>query len=287
MSVTNFNPSYYTSIRSNTQTNWPDTRSTTGTVVTWGQVKLEARSWYEVYRGYFIFDTSSLADNATISAARFLIDNCDLLYKDYASSLQIRHVTTANNTSFVSADYNLANFGQLLNETAFSSLNQGSAHNATLTNFTISLTGYTKIGLLTSHDYASSQPAQDSGSCNIQFTGSALILEVTWTTPPAVTSGSVTNLQPQMATLAGNVTDAGGGTVSTRGVCWALTENPTTVNSKAATTGTTGSYTVSATGLLPGTLYHYRAYVTTENSTQYGTDLTFRTPGGAILFNLL
>lgn len=104
---------------------------------------------------------------------------------------------------------------------------------------------------------------------------------------PAVTTGAATGVQPISAILAGNVTSAGGGTISERGVCWSLTANPTTANPKATSAGTTGAYTVSATGLLPGTLYHYRAYVTNENSTQYGSDATFRTSGGAILFNLL
>lgn len=105
---------------------------------------------------------------------------------------------------------------------------------------------------------------------------------------PTITTGAATNLQPISATLNGNVTDTGGGTISTRGVCWATTANPTIANSKTATTGISGAFAVS-TGqvLLPGILYHCRAYATNENGTSYGTDTTFRTPGGAILFNLL
>lgn len=114
--------------------------------------------------------------------------------------------------------------------------------------------------------------------------------DATFTTDadPAVTTGAVTNMTPIRATLGGNITSNGNGVVSTAGVCWALTENPTTASSKTATSTVLGAFTVDTGNvLLPGTLYHYRAYVTTGVSTQYGADTTFRTPGGAILFNLL
>lgn len=94
---------------------------------------------------------------------------------------------------------------------------------------------------------------------------------------PAVTTGSASSVDKTTATLAGNVTDAGGGTVSERGVCWSTGPNPTTASPKANSGTGTGSYTVPATGLTASTLYHYRAYVINENSTQYGADQTFTT----------
>jgi hypothetical protein len=276
MSTTDFSPSYSASIRSNTRTNWNDTRATTGTVEKWSQCKAESQSWYEIYRGYFIYDTSALADNATVSAASLICSNITLLYKDWESSLVITHVTTASDTSFTSADYNVANFGTALWSESYATLTTG-AKTFTLTNPTISKTGYTKFGMINGHDLESSQFAENAGSDNIQFAAANLTLRVTWTTPPVVTTSAATSIESTTATLGGNVTDAGGGTVSTRGVCWNTSSNPTTSNSKAATTGSTGAYTVSATGLTKNTLYYARAYVTTENSTTYGSNVTFTT----------
>jgi len=185
----------------------------------------------------------------------------------------------ASPTAIAKSDYSK------LTGTAYSSKFSGSGtQNVTLTGLTVNNSGYTQIGIIHYYDYENSTPP--TGTHGISGTRNASLV-ITYTTTPTVTTGSVTNLMPISATLGGNVTNAGGGTVSSRGVCWSTSANPTTANSKATSAGSTGAFTVSATSLLPGTLYNYRAFVTTENSTQYGSNLTFRTPGGAVLFNLL
>jgi hypothetical protein len=92
---------------------------------------------------------------------------------------------------------------------------------------------------------------------------------------PTVTTSSVTNLLDVTATLGGNVTDTGGSTVTERGVVYATSSNPTTSDNKLDTTGTTGSYTVNATGLTPATTYHCRAYAINAYGTAYGSDVEF------------
>lgn len=144
-----------------------------------------------------------------------------------------------------------------------------------LTGLTIVNDGYTKIGIIHYYDYENTTPPTGTHGFSGPPTTASLV--ITYTTAPVVTTGDATEIKPTTATLGGNVTSAGGGTVSTRGVCWSTSANPTTSSSKAAAAGTTGAFTVSATGLKSGVLYHYRAYVTTENSTTYGADATFRT----------
>jgi hypothetical protein len=286
MSQTTINASVKGTVRSNTNTNWPAAQSaTSGNVETYTKVQCQKTSGgVNLCRAYLIFDTSSLADNVTVSAAT-LSGKVNTLVRDYSSSVRIHHVTMASNTQVTNTDYNKSNFGQLLLST--NTLTNASVNTFSLSNYTINATGYTKIGLINTTDFNGSDPGE-VGSWEFNLNDSTPQLILTWTTPPIVTtSTTISDLQPISATLGGNVTDAGGGTVSTRGVCWNTSTNPTTSNSKTATTGTTGAFTVSATGLLPGTLYYCRAYVTTENSTTYGSDVTFRTPGGAILFNLL
>ncbi|PIP67155.1 MAG: hypothetical protein COW93_01655, partial [Parcubacteria group bacterium CG22_combo_CG10-13_8_21_14_all_41_9] len=79
------------------------------------------------------------------------------------------------------------------------------------------------------------------------------------------------------ATLGGNVTYDGGATISGRGVCVGLSANPAVGGTCFSTSGTTGVFTVSATGLTANTLYHYRAYATNSAGNGYTTDDTFTT----------
>lgn len=257
---------------------------------------------FEIDRSVMAFDTSSIPAGATVSAVTMKWwRNNERNGQNADPGLYFVKVSATGTSS---AYYNQTYFqggylGYLANSLPYWTATVDINAWATVTLATAGITnaGTTLIGCRMGHDYLNGAPGNttDENYMENERTTAAggnssyqTYLIITWTTPPVVTTGAVTLLQPISATLGGNVTDAGGGTVSTRGVCWATTENPTTSSSKTAATGTTGAFTVS-TGqvLLPGTLYHYRAYVTTENSTTYGADTTFRTPGGAILFNLL
>lgn len=94
-------------------------------------------------------------------------------------------------------------------------------------------------------------------------------------TPPTITSPTKTSITTTGATLGGNVTSAGNGTWSSRGVCVGLSANPTT--GCTSTSGTTGVFTVAVSGLNSNTLYHYRAYAASSAGTVYTTDDTFTT----------
>ena len=79
------------------------------------------------------------------------------------------------------------------------------------------------------------------------------------------------------ALAGGEVTSAGGDTVTARGVCWSLSENPD-VEGDHTTEGTgTGAFVSTLTGLVPNTTYHTRAYAINGRGTSYGEDLSFTT----------
>lgn len=108
--------------------------------------------------------------------------------------------------------------------------------------------------------------------------------------PPTVTTTSITNIEKKTATSGGNVTSDGGYSVTARGVCWAITQNPTTANSKTTDGTGTGSFSSSLTGLKPGTTYYVRAYATNSAGTSYGSQVSFETKpdfGGSFLFNMI
>jgi uncharacterized protein (TIGR02145 family) len=94
---------------------------------------------------------------------------------------------------------------------------------------------------------------------------------------PTLTTTAVTSITLTTATSGGNITADGGSAVTSRGVCWATSANPTILNSKTTDGTGTGAYVSNLTGLLPGTVYHIRAYATNTTGTAYGSDVPFTT----------
>lgn len=94
---------------------------------------------------------------------------------------------------------------------------------------------------------------------------------------PTVTTGSISGITDTSALAGGEVVTDGGQTVTVRGVCWALTSNPTTANSKTEEGDGEGIFSSPIRGLMPNTLYHVRAYATNSNGTSYGQDVSFTT----------
>ena len=95
---------------------------------------------------------------------------------------------------------------------------------------------------------------------------------------PTVTTTGVTSVTWSAASSGGNVTSDGGATVTSRGVCWSTSVNPTTANSKTSNGSGTGAYSSSITGLNYLTTYHVRAYAVNSAGTAYGNDVSFTTP---------
>ena len=112
--------------------------------------------------------------------------------------------------------------------------------------------------------------------------GTAYGNELTFTTNAVtgavVTTTLATNLTSTTAVAGGNITDAGGGTILARGVCWHTATGPTIANNKTTDGTTTGTFASNITGLTNGVTYYYRAYATNSSGTTYGTEYSFITP---------
>lgn len=96
---------------------------------------------------------------------------------------------------------------------------------------------------------------------------------------PTLTTTVATSIMPDYATSGGHITVGVG--VTSRGVCWGTSINPTILKSYATSGKDTGIFVTLITGLSAGTLYHYRAFATNSAGTGYGSDLTFTTGGNA------
>jgi hypothetical protein len=100
---------------------------------------------------------------------------------------------------------------------------------------------------------------------------------------PLVTTSATINITSTTASGGGNVTDDGGATVTERGVCWNLMNNPTINNFKTSNGTGSGSFTSNLTSLTQATTYYVRAYATNSVGTSYGLEHSFTTIGSGLV----
>ena len=142
--------------------------------------------------------------------------------------------------------------------------------------FTSSLTGLAENTTYYARAYATNSEGTSYGSQK-SFTTSLNVVA------PTITTSEVTNISTTSASCGGNITSAGNGTISARGVCWSTSQNPTISNSHTTDGTGTGTFTSSITGLTENTTYYVRAYATNEAGTAYGSQKTFTTPHATTL----
>ncbi|MDY0198584.1 MAG: FISUMP domain-containing protein [Tenuifilaceae bacterium] len=94
---------------------------------------------------------------------------------------------------------------------------------------------------------------------------------------PTLTTADVTEITQTTAASGGNITDDGGVTVTGRGVCWSISQNPTISDSRTEDGTGVGNFISSITGLEPNTTYYVRAYATNSIGTVYGNSIEFST----------
>jgi uncharacterized protein (TIGR02145 family) len=98
----------------------------------------------------------------------------------------------------------------------------------------------------------------------------------------SVTTTNASAITETSATSGGNVVITGGENVTSRGICWSTTANPSISDNKTTDGNGSGIYTSSITGLSKFTVYHLRAYATCSFGTVYGSEITFATKGGPV-----
>ena len=96
---------------------------------------------------------------------------------------------------------------------------------------------------------------------------------------PKINTSSITEITINTAKSGGNITDDGGASVTSRGVVWSTSENPSVDNHIGKTTdgGSTGEFTSEMDNLQPATTYYVRAYATNFKGTAYGQQESFKT----------
>ena len=95
-------------------------------------------------------------------------------------------------------------------------------------------------------------------------------------TDPTVATNAAESITPTSATLKATVTNPDNVTVTAKGFEWKATTGGT--YTQIAGSGTGNGFTANLTGLTPNTGYTYKAFITYNGTTVYGSEMTFTTP---------
>ena len=132
---------------------------------------------------------------------------------------------------------------------------------------------YYDVGPLIGYNYYRVKAMSSAGESDYSSVASCNYVIVPEVTPIT----AVINVTSSTATCGGNVSSDGGATVTSRGVCWGTSPNPTVSGAHTSNGSGTGLFSSNMTGLAANTMYYVRAYATNSAGTNYGAQTTFTT----------
>lgn len=94
---------------------------------------------------------------------------------------------------------------------------------------------------------------------------------------PELITAELTNIYEVSAVSGGSVVTNGGAKITSKGVCWGTSPNPTIAGSKTENGTGDETFTSKLTGLTANTTYYVRAYATNKAGTGYGQEISFKT----------
>jgi hypothetical protein len=100
---------------------------------------------------------------------------------------------------------------------------------------------------------------------------------------PTIISTAISDITQNSAISGGNIVSDGGASITTRGVCWFTSDNPTIADFKTSDGIGAGIFTSNISDLFPGKLYHVRAYAINSEGVGYGPDIAFTTTSSTSL----
>jgi N-acetylneuraminic acid mutarotase len=135
--------------------------------------------------------------------------------------------------------------------------------------FTSNITGLTANAFYYIRAYATNNEGTSYGN-EVAFNTNPVALATLITT-------SVSAITTTSAISGGEISSDGGGTITTSGICWSTSQNPTIADNKTTDGSVTGSFTSNLAGLNPGITYFVRAYAVNNAGVAYGIQLRFTT----------
>jgi len=135
--------------------------------------------------------------------------------------------------------------------------------------FTSAITGLTPNTTYYLRAYATNSTGTSYGTQESLITPAAIPASFATTTSSTITGYS--------ATISSNITSNNGATVTSRGVCYSLTQSPTTSNNPQTNGSGNGAYDITITGLLENTTYYVRSYAVNSAGTSYSSEISITT----------
>lgn len=99
---------------------------------------------------------------------------------------------------------------------------------------------------------------------------------------PTVRTSAVAFISDATATCGGNAVYDNGSFISSRGVCWNTSGNPTLADKRLYLGEGLGEFSGDIGGLTPSTTYYVRAFAINSDGTAYGTQVTFTTSAPSV-----
>lgn len=120
--------------------------------------------------------------------------------------------------------------------------------------------------------------------CTKYYIMSASITLVFGTLKPTVISYAAFSISTETAYSQGDVTDAGGATITSRGFVYKTNtgQDPTILDAMVVSGSGTGFFSAQMTGLIPSTSYKFCAFATSSAGTSYSSVRTFTTTAASL-----
>jgi hypothetical protein len=148
-----------------------------------------------------------------------------------------------------------------------------------------SFTGITTTGATYTYDVNFSSPTtlRLASPSHALYVHDIIIGDYSGGTPSLAVLSTVvaSSITSTSAISGGNISSDGGAVVTSRGVVWNTSANPTIDNYFSTDGNGTGSFVSNIEGLTASTVYYYRAYATNSQGTAYGEEYSFSTSGNS------
>lgn len=240
-------------------------------------------------KGPFVCALRDLDVSTTYYVRAFATNANGTMYGEQIPFTTLDGLATVTTAQATSTALTISAGGQVVNNGGFVVTERGVCYSATNTEpsisdekvisgkgngtFNVSITGLTAATTYYLRAYATNENGTAYGES----------VSVTTSNGSAdVTLGTISNITALTASSSVIVTNAGGATLQSCGICWSTTPSPTTTDNKKAAGGTqlNTTYTCNMAELTPATTYYVRAYATTDVTTAYSGEKTFTTATG-------
>jgi hypothetical protein len=165
------------------------------------------------------------------------------------------------------------------NETGFTIERKiGTGNYSSLISLSSNVTTYTDSNVSAGNSYTYRVYALNSVGNSTNYSNEVSIIIPVPITVPLLTTTNTSSITSTGLVTGGNISSDGGGTITSRGVVWSTSTNPTILLTTKTTDGTgSGTFTSTVTGLTANTQYYIRSYATNSAGTSYGNEINFNT----------